>query len=82
MAPHAEYIHEGTGRFGPKRQDFFVAPRVKKALHWDKKFSKGHWVKGWRPDRFLYAAFTKSKRAIRDSLNYGYKLALQKAGLV
>jgi hypothetical protein len=81
LAPYAEFIHEGTGRYGPKKQDFFVAPVRKKALHWGRHFSKGHYVKGWRPDRFLYRAFSKLKMLMRQKFTDTYKEALQRAGL-
>ena len=81
LAPYAEYIHEGTGRYGPKRRDFFVAPKVKKALHWGRFYSKGHLIKGCRPDRFLLRAFEKSRDVIKENLTAAYMKALQKAGL-
>lgn len=31
-APYAEYVHEGTGLYGPRRQK--IVPKSKKALYW------------------------------------------------
>jgi hypothetical protein len=82
MAPYGEYIHEGTGRYGTRGTDFYVAPVTAKALHWGKFFSKGHLIKGWRPDRFLTESLKVNRQHIIDGLVDAYTTALQKAGLI
>jgi len=80
-APYALYQHEGTGMYGARRAPFFIAPVRKKALYWGKRiWSKGHYVSGIKPDRFLYKAFKHQKQAIVKGLNKAYETLIKRAG--
>jgi hypothetical protein len=86
VAPYAEYVHEGTGLYGPHKKKFYVAPIKKKALSWvprdfKRLYPEGHWIRGAKPDRFLNEALKQMRQAIRDGLLHAYTQALQKAGI-
>lgn len=60
VAPHALFVHWGTGLWGPKRAKYPIKPRNKKALRWPAggafKFSKGVMHPGIPPDLWLVRA--------------------------
>ena len=85
VAPYAPYVHRGTGIYGPYKKPFKVAPVTRKALHWvqggQKFFSKGHEVKGQRPQPFLYNAFKTLRTHIVKRLQMAIHKAITDAGL-
>ena len=85
IAPYASYVHRGTGKYGPHKKPFKVAPVTRKALHWvqggQKFFSKGHEVKGQRPQPFLYKAFKTLRADIVNRLQKAVHKAITDAGL-
>ena len=85
IAPYASYVHRGTGKYGPHKKPFKVAPVTRKALHWvqggQSFFSKGHEVKGQRPQRFLYKAFKTLRADIVNRLQKAVHKAITDAGL-
>jgi HK97 gp10 family phage protein len=50
-AKYAEFVHRGTGLFGPFKQKIF--PKTKKALFWPGAAHPVKWVKGMRPNPFF-----------------------------
>lgn len=81
------FQHEGTDDKGAGRH--FVAPKYRKALRWvgsdgDFRFSKkGVWVRGIKPDPFLYNAADTLERGglIQAIFDRQAELAIKEAGL-
>lgn len=66
--PYGIYQHEGTGVYGRSGRAYNVRPRAKYALRWVSKngfaYSRGHQIRGIKPDPFLYNALNKTRRDI------------------
>jgi HK97 gp10 family phage protein len=77
-AKYAEYVHRGTGLFGPFKQKIF--PTTKKALFWPGAAHPVKWIKGMRPNPFFDRALKqiKPQRVFEDGVE-GY---LNKMGLI
>lgn len=56
-ASYAEYVHGGTGLFGPLKRRIF--PRTKKALFWPGAAHPVRSIKGMKPNPFLTRALNK-----------------------
>jgi len=69
-SPHAPFIEHGTDDEG--LGEHFVAPVKAKALHWldpetgENLFSKGHWVSGIKPLRFMERALIEHEQQVID----------------
>lgn len=57
-ARYAEYVHEGTGLFGPAKREIVILPKKKKALAWPggRHPVKSVKQKGQKPNPFLVRA--------------------------
>jgi hypothetical protein len=66
-APHAKYLHEGTGIYGPKRRPIVIEPKGKKALNWPgaKHPVKRVRQRGIKPSDFLRMAMAQSRAEAR-----------------
>ena len=66
--PYGIYQHEGTGVYGRSGRAYNVRPRAKYALRWVAKdgfaYSRGHQIRGIKPDPFLYKALDKNRKEI------------------
>lgn len=66
--PYGIYQHEGTGVYGRSGRAYNVRPKAKYALCWVAKngfaYSRGHQIRGIKPDPFLYNALNKNRRDI------------------
>lgn len=67
--PIGIYQHEGTGIYGPRKKAIWIEPRKKKLLRYlnaagEFRSSKGLYVKGIKPDPFLYRAAENQESAI------------------
>ena len=66
--PYGIYQHEGTGVYGRSGRAYNVRPKAKYALRWVAKngfaYSRGHQIRGIKPDPFLYNALNKNHRDI------------------
>lgn len=75
--PWVNYLHEGT-------EYHRVEPKDKKALHWvgggESFFSKGHMVKGIKPDQFLYRAAEKNSDKVVKLVESGVVAGIKAAG--
>lgn len=58
-AKYAEYVHRGTGLFGPFKKK--IVPITKKALFWPGATHPVKWVKGMRPNPFFDRAIAQVK---------------------
>lgn len=58
-APYAEFVHRGTGIFGPYKQRIF--PIIKKALFWPGASHPVKSIKGMKPNPFFDRAIKKIK---------------------
>lgn len=64
------YVHEGTGKHGPKGKPFVIRPRKKKALHF--KYRGENVVvgavnhPGQKPNPFLDRAYDRTEDAVAD----------------
>lgn len=67
-ARHAEFVHRGTGLFGPFAQRIF--PTAKKALFWPGATHPVKSIKGQRPNPFFTRALQKTKiqKAFEDGI--------------
>jgi HK97 gp10 family phage protein len=67
-ARYAEFVHRGTGLFGPFKQRIF--PRVKKALFWPGAAHPVKSVKGQKPNPFFDRALRqiKPQRVFEDGV--------------
>jgi HK97 gp10 family phage protein len=70
-APYAEFVHRGTGLFGPFKQRIF--PTTKKALFWPGASHPVKSIKGMKPNPFFERALkqTKPQRAFETGV-WGY----------
>ena len=76
-AKYAEFVHRGTGLFGPFKQKIF--PKTKKALFWPGAAHPVKWVRGMRPNPFFDRALKqiKPQRVFEDgALGYLKKESL------
>jgi|GEM_PF-282058 len=81
------FQHDGTDNEGTGRH--FIAPRYRKALRWvgqDGKYcfsKKGIWVKGIKPDPFIYNAGETLQRQglLQAAFDNQIELALKEAGV-
>ena len=67
--PIAIYQHEGTGIYGPRNKAIWIEPRKKKLLRYlnsegQFRSSKGLYIKGIKPDPFLYKAAENQEAGI------------------
>jgi HK97 gp10 family phage protein len=58
-APYAEFVHRGTGLFGPFKQRIF--PLTKKALFWPGALHPVKSIKGMKPNPFFARALRQIK---------------------
>jgi len=58
-AHYAEFVHRGTGLFGPFKQRIF--PKVKKALFWPGAAHPVKWTRGMKPNPFFIRALKQIK---------------------
>jgi HK97 gp10 family phage protein len=67
-ARYAEYVHRGTGLFGPFKQKIF--PKTKKALFWPGAAHPVKWVKGMKPNPFFDRAlkWIKPQKTFEDGV--------------
>ncbi len=76
--PYGHFVHSG-------RRPDFITPTNKKALRWVGKggfgFSKGHYVKGTKPDPFITNAVEKNTRLIENEIEKTMQRAIDKQGL-
>ena len=68
---YSEFVHRGTGLFGPFKQKIF--PKTKKALFWPGAAHPVKWIKGMRPNPFFDRALKqiKPQRVFEDGVE-GY----------
>jgi HK97 gp10 family phage protein len=70
-APYAEFVHRGTGLFGPFKQRIF--PTTKKALFWLGASHPVKSIKGMKPNPFFTRALQKTKpQQIFEAGVWGY----------
>lgn len=63
------YQHDGTGIYGPRNKAIWIEPRKKKLLRYlnsegQFRSSKGLYIKGIKPDPFIYRAAENQESAI------------------
>jgi len=75
-APYAVFVHEGTGRYGPKGEDIVITPTVKKALFWEgaEHPVKKTVVKGMKPRPFFRQAIVEAERRLDPLKLFGETL--------
>lgn len=65
VAPHAQFLHWGTGLFGMKGQKYLIKPKRKKVLRWPGKgrfiFAKGVMHPGVKSDPWLTRAADQAR---------------------
>jgi HK97 gp10 family phage protein len=70
-APYAEFVHSGTGLFGPAKRRIF--PVTKKALFWPGAAHPVKSVKGQKPNPFFARALQKTKiQSVFEAGVWGY----------
>jgi len=77
-APYGEYVHRGTGLFGPFKQR--IKPKTKKALFWPGAEHPFASTKGMRPNPFFARALQKTN--VQATFEDGIEQYLKRAGLV
>ena len=75
QAPYSEYVHRGTGLFGPFHTK--IKPKIKKALFWPGAEHPYKSVKGMKPNPFFTRALekTKSQKVFEEGI-WGYLKSL------
>lgn len=75
-AAYGEFVHEGTGLFGPKKQK--ITPKNKKALYWSGAAHPVKSVKGMKPRPFLDQGLAETN--IQSEFETGLQNYLNKKG--
>lgn len=79
-ASYAEFVEEGTGLFGPKKQ--LIKPKDKKALAWNGPngmiFAKS--TKGMKPKYYMKKAYDSKKQAVEARFNQAIANAVKELG--
>lgn len=55
-APHATFVHDGTGLWGPTRRAYAIFPRDRASLFFNDRFARKVMHQGIKADPFLYEA--------------------------
>ena len=62
--PYIEPVYFGSGIYGEKKKPIEITPKNKEALSWvsgnSRFFSKGHTIKGQKPNPFIETAYNKN----------------------
>jgi hypothetical protein len=82
---YGEYIHEGTGLYGPKRKKYLIKPKNRKMLQFLKggvfKYARKVLHPGIRPDPFIVRAAKNKYKETNDLFNRAVVMASRNAGL-
>lgn len=85
VAPHAPFVHDGTGVFGDSHHSIVIVPENGKALHWKqggREFFASRVVSDGQPgDPFLYDAAARVEEQVERIFDKAVDKALEEAGI-